>query len=80
MEDLPLANEDDEDNNPDEHVVGVGEAPDHLSLRVHGANHLKDPVDAHHRKQLYVEKKSENNKYNYVYIYQKKTIQDNNKL
>lgn len=60
VEDLPLADEDDEDDDSDEDVVCVSDAPHAIGLRVDGADHLQDPVNAHHSKQLYVEQKSGN--------------------
>lgn len=47
-EDLALADEDDEDDEADKHVVGIGDAPEAREVRVHGADHFQDPVYAHH--------------------------------
>lgn len=46
---LLLTNEDDEDYEADENVVGVGELPEEVSFGVEWADDLQDPVNPHHR-------------------------------
>lgn len=55
-EDFPLADEDNEDDQANEDVVSVGVAPELPRLRIYGADNFQEPVDAHHDKQLHVER------------------------
>lgn len=57
MEDLFLANKDDEDGKAYEDVISVSDAPYFGCFWVAGGDHLQDPVNTHNGEQFNVEKK-----------------------